>query len=68
MAVPPGFALFSLLTYDYKHCATILQELVCPVFLLLQAEICGAGIARGDVNTGQLDVHRTRAGAHSEVS
>ena len=27
MAIPPGFALFSLLTYDYKHCATILQEL-----------------------------------------
>ena len=29
MAVPPGFALFSLLTNYYKHCATILQELVC---------------------------------------
>ena len=32
MAVPPGLALFSLLTYDYKHCATILQEPVCPVW------------------------------------
>ena len=32
MAVPPGVALCSLLTYDYKHCATILQELVYPVW------------------------------------
>ena len=32
MAVPPGFALFSLLTNYYKHCATILQELVCPAW------------------------------------
>ena len=69
MAVPPGLALFSLLTYDYKHCATILQELVCPVLLLLRAEICGAGIARDvDVSTGQWDAHRTPAGAHSEVA